>query len=287
MTYSENRFTLSGSCAASDEKFGMSSLPDSVPLAGPAVPPPIPTVLAKASRPPRTWYFIGSTLFAIGIYAVLMIAQLATFGVLFVRNGVVLTEPGQLHVLFRKGGWLALSMIVTCPFIAGALWVPVRIARQSFSDYLGLCRPRADEVARGFAMLIALTLFWFLLKFALGQATPAFMTETYLSAKSSGSLLIYVIGLCVAAPITEELIVRGFLFRGWSQSFLGPAGTIVLTSVVWSSLHTQYNLFYISWIFTFGIMLGIIRLRSGSTWLTTILHGTHNLIAIINVALIV
>jgi membrane protease YdiL (CAAX protease family) len=178
-------------------------------------------------------------------------------------------------------------MIVTCPFVVGALWVPVRIARQSFSDYLGLCWPRRDEIASGFAMLAALTLLWFLLKFAVGQATPAFMTETYLSAKSSGSLLTYVIGLCVAAPIMEELVVRGFLFRGWSQSFLTPIGTIVLTSLVWASLHTQYNLFYISWIFTFGIMLGTLRLRSGSTWLTAILHGTHNLIAIINVALIV
>jgi hypothetical protein len=51
----------------------MSSLPDSAPLAGPAVPPPIPTISAKTSRPPRTWYFIGSTLFAAGVYAVLMI----------------------------------------------------------------------------------------------------------------------------------------------------------------------------------------------------------------------
>jgi membrane protease YdiL (CAAX protease family) len=265
----------------------MSSLPNSVPLAGPAVPPPIPTALIAASRPPRTWYFIGSTLFAVGAYAVLMIAQLATYIVLFALNGVELTEPEQLHALLYNGGWLAMSMIVSCPFVVGALWIPIRIARQSFSDYLGLRWPTPGEFARGLAMMATLSLFWFLLKFALGEATPAFMTETYSSAKASGSLATYVIGLCVAAPIMEELIVRGFLFRGWSQSFLRPAGTIVLTSVVWASLHTQYNLFYISWIFTFGIMLGSVRLRSGSTWLTVMLHATHNVIAIINVALIV
>ena len=113
------------------------------------------------------------------------------------------------------------------------------------------------------------------------------MTETYLSARASGSLVAYVIGLCVAAPIAEEFLVRGFLFRGWSQSFLAPVGTIVLTSVVWARLHTQYNLFYILWIFCVGILLGIVRLRSGSTWLTVMLHAAHNLVSIIHVALIV
>ena len=187
----------------------------------------------------------------------------------------------------RNGGWLAISMIVGCPFVVGALWIPVRIARQSFSGNLGLRRPRGDEIARGLAMLAALMLVWYLLSFALGQPTPAFVTETYLSARASGSLVAYVIGLCVAAPIAEEFLVRGFLFRGWSQSFLAPVGTIVLTSVVWAGLHTQYNLFYILWIFCVGILLGIVRLRSGSTWLTVMLHAAHNLVSIIHVALIV
>ena len=70
----------------------------------------------------------------------------------------------------RNGGWLAICMIVGCPFVVGALWIPVRIARQSFSGNLGLRRPRGDEIARGLAMLAALMLVWYLLRFALGQA---------------------------------------------------------------------------------------------------------------------
>jgi membrane protease YdiL (CAAX protease family) len=135
-------------------------------------------------------------------------------------------------------------------------------------------------------MLAVLITAWILLRLAAGQPIPAFVAETYRSAKTDGQLVAFVIGLCVAAPIVEEFLVRGFLFRGWSQSFLGPAGTIVLTSVAWAAPHTQYNLFYITHIFTFGILLGYIRHRTGSTWLTVILHGAHNAVSIAQVALL-
>jgi membrane protease YdiL (CAAX protease family) len=113
------------------------------------------------------------------------------------------------------------------------------------------------------------------------------MTETYGSAKADGTLTVYIIGLCIAAPIAEEFVFRGFVLLGWSQSFLGPIGAVVLSSLIWAAMHTQYNLFYMFWIFSFGILLGTLRLRNGSTWLTVILHAAHNLIAIAQVALLV
>ena len=39
----------------------------------------------------------------------------------------------------------------------------------------------------------------------------------------------------VVAPVTEELIFRGFLHRGWERSRLGVSGTIILTSVLVST----------------------------------------------------
>ena len=110
------------------------------------------------------------------------------------------------------------------------------------------------------------------------------MIDTYKTAKASGALDIYVIGFCVAAPIAEEFLFRGFVLRGWSQSFLRPAGAVVLSSLVWAYLHSQYNLFYMAAIFTLGILLGSLRLRSGSTWLTVMLHAVHNLLAVAQVA---
>ena len=267
----------------------MPSPQHSLPFPDPAEPVValVPVKPPALQRSPRNWYFIGTTLFALGIYAVQMLVQLVIF-ILMIAYGVAPTgTAAELRALALNGGWLALCLIVTCPFTLGAIWIPVRIARQSFSDYLGLRWPSRGEVISGLAILAAFQLAVFLFRLALAQPIPAFMTETYGSAKADGTLTLYVVGMCIAAPIMEEFLFRGFVLRGWSQSFLGPVGAVALSSLVWAAMHTQYNLFYMFWIFTFGILLGTLRLRTGSTWLTLMLHALHNLLAIAQVAWLV
>jgi membrane protease YdiL (CAAX protease family) len=269
----------------------MSSLPDcaSPPLV--PAPPPIPIVaeaaaVAAAPKPPRTWYFIGTALFGVGVFAIQSLAQLAVFLAMFVWSGAAPAQtPEQLRLLTHNGGWLAVAVIVACPVALGALWIPIRIARRTFSDYLALRWPDRGEVVRGLGLLAALLVVWLLLAYAFGQTIPAFMIESYTSARTSGFLPAYVLAFCVGAPVAEEFLVRGFLFRGWSQSFLGIPGAIVLSSAAWASLHSQYNWFYITDIFTLGLLLGVLRHRTGSTWLTVILHAANNLVAVVLAAM--
>lgn len=270
----------------------MSSLPD---CASPLVPtpPPIPisaetTRAVAVPRPPRTWFFVGTALFGLFIYVVQNLAEVAVFLALVIHSGVELPEgPEQIRALLHNGGWMGMYVIVACPFVLGALWVPIRIARQKYSNYLALRWLDGGELARGLALLAGFLALSFILRSMFGYRIPAFMVETYTSARAEGMLAFYVIGVCVAAPIMEEFWVRGFLFRGWSQSFLGTSGTVVLSSAIWAGLHTQYNAFYMTQIFALGLLLATIRYRSGSTWLTVLLHGTYNMAAIIHVVLAV
>ena len=95
-----------------------------------------------------------------------------------------------------------------------------------------------------------------------------------------------MVAFCVAAPVTEELLARGFLFRGWSESFLGPFGAILLSSIVWTALHLQYEWFFFGEVFSIGLLLGYLRYRYRSTWLTIILHGLNNLGAVVQTFLL-
>jgi len=106
------------------------------------------------------------------------------------------------------------------------------------------------------------------------------------TARAGGALWLLVVAFCVAAPITEELFARGFLYRGWSESFLGPFGAIILSSLVWTGLHLQYNWYFLGEVFSIGLLLGYLRYRSGSTWLTIILHGLNNLGAVVQTILL-
>jgi membrane protease YdiL (CAAX protease family) len=99
------------------------------------------------------------------------------------------------------------------------------------------------------------------------------------SARADGALWLLLLAFCVAAPVSEEFFARGFLYRGWSESALGPAGAVVLSSLVWTALHLQYDWFFLGEVFSIGLLLGYLRYRSQSLWLTILLHGLNNLAA--------
>jgi uncharacterized protein len=99
-------------------------------------------------------------------------------------------------------------------------------------------------------------------------------------------LWLLVVAFCVAAPVSEELFARGFLYRGWSESFLGPTGAILLSSAVWTSLHLQYDWFFLGEVFSIGLLLGYLRYRFKSTWLTIFVHGLNNFAAVVQTILL-
>jgi len=90
--------------------------------------------------------------------------------------------------------------------------------------------------------------------------------------------------LIVFAPLFEETLFRGFLFEGFLHSRMGAALTIIITALVWSSLHIQYDLFDMANIFVLGLVLGAVRLRTGSLWNTMAMHAMWNLVATIQIA---
>ena len=163
-----------------------------------------------------------------------------------------------------------------------ATWIAIRPTRMSFTDYLALRWTSWRNFFIGVAALAILVGGWDLLSRALGrEVTPGFMGDVLKSAQADGALWLLVIAFCVAAPMWEEIFSRGFLYRGWSESRLGVAGAIFLSSLAWTSLHLQYDWFFFGEVFSIGLLLGYLRYRTNSTWLTIALHGINNLAATI------
>ncbi len=160
------------------------------------------------------------------------------------------------------------------------LWIAIRVSRTPFTDYLALRWTSWSNLLIGIGALFVLVMGWDLLSRATGrEVAPGFMTDVLKSASADGALWLLVLAFCVAAPISEELFARGFLYRGWSQSFLGVPGAILLSSLVWTSLHLQYDWFFFGEVFSIGLLLGYLRYRCQSTWLTIVVHGLNNLAA--------
>ena len=177
---------------------------------------------------------------------------------------------------------ISLSVILGLPAVLLATWVAIRPTRIPFTDYLALRWISWRNFLTGIAALAILVGGWDLLSRALGrEVTPGFMGEVLKSAQADGALWLLAIAFCVAAPMWEEIFSRGFLYRGWSESRLGVAGAIFLSSLAWTSLHLQYDWFFFGEVFSIGVLLGYLRYRMNSTWLTIVLHGINNLAATI------
>lgn len=116
----------------------------------------------------------------------------------------------------------------------------------------------------------------------LEQLFPAFKSEamTSMIRASSHSPVMAILGAGVAVPLFEEFLFRGLLFGHLERKFSG-AIAMVTTSFVFALLHVQYELPLMLGILCVGLLLGMIRLKSGSIWPGTIIHAANNTAAIL------
>src|SRR5262249_1014999 len=150
-------------------------------------------------------------------------------------------------------------------------------ARSRVRDYLGLRPAHRKELLRWGLVLLLLVFCSDTLTMYLGRPiVPEFMARAY---ESAGFAPLFWVAIVLAAPLSEELLFRGFLFEGIRHSYLGAAGAIFLTALFWSLIHVQYDRYGVATIFISGLFLGLVRLKTQSVWATSCLHGLMNFIA--------
>jgi membrane protease YdiL (CAAX protease family) len=241
-------------------------------LPAPAAPPP------SATAQPRPWGFWATLGWGL-LAACAGVLALIGYVVIWMLTHQLRTP--DLDDAFHSE--LAGVVMWIAPFavLAGA----IAIKGASQREYFGLRAMSGRDLLIGVGCLSVLIAAFTALTTMFGiDDGSKFMETTYRASKLAGVLPLMWILVVIVAPVTEELLFRGFLHRGWSSSRLGAPCTIILTSGLWAILHQQYNWACIFFIFLMGLTLGWLRQRSGSTTLTIVLHGLNNLVSTIIVA---
>jgi len=218
------------------------------------------------------WAFLA---FFVGQFGALAIILLLHAG----NANAVLASPfdGSMVTLF-----IVISNPITIALIAFAVW----IARARQTEYLALKLPAAGDVWVGLVCLVGLIAISDVLLYLGGyQLVTPFQAQAYTTAAAEGWLAPLLLGAVIVAPAGEEILFRGFLFRGWVRSKRDAWLAIVVISILWAALHVQYDWTGILQIFVVGLFVGWMRWRSGSTLLTFLLHALFNLEASVETAL--
>src|SRR5262245_36892035 len=178
---------------------------------------------------------------------------------------------------------LPIDHMAITAIVVAALWFNRRPLRQ----YLAMSRLGLGGIARSIGIGLAAYVGFVILLGGLEmlhsgvgaeQNVPA-MPKIVIDRAMIMSLAAYWFVLVVAAPIAEEMLFRGLLYRGL-EAKIGVLATITITSVVFGLLH------YLGFgcpraVATgcLGLLFGIIRWRTGNTTAAMVTHAAINFTA--------
>lgn len=230
-------------------------------------------------NPSATWGFTGTLLWGLLITLVYSIAQAAAM-MLYAYVVYGSMSADVLESILTDGTFLAFAtftgMIFGCLVILGI----IKLKKNSdLNKYLALNKIQPAEIKYWLLVLMVLMLANDSVTYFLDKPIVVeFMTSTY---KNTNHPWFLFLALVIAAPVFEELFFRGFLLTGFSSSFLGHAGAVIITSAAWAAIHIQYDLYGTFTIFVSGIVLGVARLKTNSVLVTIMMHSIMNVVAMI------
>ncbi len=236
----------------------------SPPATGPAPPPSVPPPPRTSGEPAATW---GPGRVGVGIL-VLLVATVVEVGI------VSVFDPN----LDSLGARLVTQALLAVSLVAIAFWVG---ARASFASgaALGLRRPLRSPIWMAAAAYLAYIVFALVYSsfvhpqqedvtrdLGFGQGT--------VGAIASGLLIV------VAAPVSEEIFFRGFIFGGFRRRLPFPAAAVI-SALIFGLFHYTGpgSLGVVPQLAFLGLALCWLYEETGSIYPTMGVHAVNNALA--------
>lgn len=211
--------------------------------------------------------FAVSSLFGVGYSLVAKLLGLSTEEILF-----ILRNPATLQVL-----QIALSLIMfTLPFI-----IVAKLAGYNVSKLAPFEKPKSKNN----------TAFFFL---GVGFCAFANIAVTFAANLFEGlgmdysvdhgenpegffGFLLVVLSTVLVPALVEEFSCRGIMF-GMLEKY-GQAFAIIVSSAIFGLIHGNFE--QMPFAFLVGLVLGLIRVKTGSLWICCLVHAFNNFISVL------
>lgn len=238
------------------------------------------------SKPPAPWGFWATMGLSVVTYLVFFIISLLValaYGFVFLAANPD-ADGAEFSTMLSSGFVSFLGLSLAAPQCAGLVALLIKWkATLPVREYLCLHPVRARTALIWFGLLALLLAASDVLTYSLNRpVSPDVMAELYRTSRYAALAWFAIV---LAGPIFEEVLFRGFMFRGIQASRLGNRGAILITSALWAITHVQYDAYLIATIFALGILLGAARARTGSLYLTIAMHMATNVIATVELQL--
>ncbi len=100
--------------------------------------------------------------------------------------------------------------------------------------------------------------------------------KLFLEPLSSDAVWLYALAIVIGAPLSEELLFRGFLQSALAQTRLGFAGAALVSTLGWTALHAGYSSLGLIEVFVAGLFFSWLLWRTGNLWVPIVAHAFYN-----------
>jgi membrane protease YdiL (CAAX protease family) len=247
----------------------------------PFVPLPPPLTELTPTSPPKPWGFWATLGWSVLILAVFYLIVFAVIAVPALARMISQSDANKEEAISQATVQFLCQASIAATIVAVPLiFLFARMRRMGVLDYLGLRRP---GWLKGGLSYLALPVVYYSMAFiySLAKVNIGEKEQTLLLQAVPSRFLLFLT-LVVCAPLFEELLFRGFLFRGIEARF-GPLAAVIVTSIFFASLHFQYNFWGVLLILCLGLIFGFTRWVTRSVVITMLQHATVNLLAFLGI----
>ena len=208
-------------------------------------------------------------------------APVYLFAGLFGVMGYIVVAGTTMQILHHALGWTENVAALTASAVG---WLPALVMAMKLEQ-----RGRDPQLrwapAMGFVTWVPIMMVLVPVGFlnlavldACGLGTPpqAVMTA-FQAAPSAGERIFFIISVCAIAPVCEEMIFRGVLYRGM-RDLAGKAPAVIGSALLFTAIHLTPT--HVLSIFTVGCIMALLYERAGTIVAPIALHIAHNTAAL-------
>ena len=186
-----------------------------------------------------------------------------------VRTGATARDPSVVPAGYAAGIVVYLAMAAAVLSLArlrgGTEWrglVAWQVDRQWWRD-------------RRYWALVAAAVAYGTLASALLSAFYPPSNNWFTLAPGAAALLLSFLLVVVVAPVSEELLFRGWIYTSL-RSWLGAGASVTISALLFALAHYESTHLYTLAVLPIGLILGALRERAGTFWATASVHVLYN-----------
>ena len=101
----------------------------------------------------------------------------------------------------------------------------------------------------------------------------------FMKFKGLQTTICLIVGVAIIAPVTEEMVFRGFFQQTLEHNFRSISNAFLIVALAFMIIHL--NLYFALHIFIIGYFLSFVAWKTNSIWPSIIIHSVNNFLSLL------